>query len=177
MKNNKLKLEGVALSALFAAIICVLSQISILTPVGVPLTLQIFGIALCGFVLGAKMGIISVACYILVGLIGIPVFSGFKGGIHTLFGLTGGFIVGFLAVAFLCGVAKTAKKIYLKVVLSCIGVTVCHILGVLQLAAVSKSTVASAFVTASLPFILKDVLLTFAAYLVAKLINKRLKIN
>ena len=175
MNNTKSKLAGVAVSALFTAIICILAQISFLTPLGVPLTLQIFGISLCGYVLGAKKATISVACYILIGLIGIPVFSGFKGGIHTLFGLTGGFIFGFLAVAFLCGIAKKTKKIYLKIILSGLGLAVCHICGVLQLVVVSKSSVASAFVTASLPFILKDVLLTFAAYLVAKPINKRLK--
>ncbi len=176
MNNTKPKLAEVALSALFVAIICVLAQIIIPTPWGVPFTLQIFGVALCGYVLGAKNAVVSIVAYILVGLTGMPVFSGFRGGVHTLFGLTGGFIFGFLAMAFFCGVARNTSKKYLKTIFSATGIIVCHILGVVQLSVVSKAGFLESFVTASLPFILKDLLLVFSAYLIARLINKMFKL-
>lgn len=175
MNNTKPKLAEVALSALFVAIICVLAQIIIPTPWGVPFTLQIFAVCLCGYLLGVKIAVTSVGAYILLGIIGIPVFSGFKGGIHALFGITGGFIFGFLAVAFFCGIARNTTKKYLKFIFSAVGIAVCHILGVLQLSLVSKSGFFASFVTASLPFILKDVILIFAAYFVAKILEKRIK--
>ena len=175
MNNTKPKLAEVALSALFVAIICVLAQIIIPTPWGVPFTLQIFAVCLCGYLLGVKIAVSSVGAYILLGLIGLPVFSGFKGGIHSLLGITGGFIFGFLAVAFFCGVAKNVKQKYLKILFSAVGIILCHIIGVLQLSLVSKAGFFESFVTASLPFILKDILLIFAAYFVAKILEKRLK--
>ena len=177
MKNTKSRLANIALSALFTAIICILAQIIIPTPWGVPFTLQIFGTALCGYVLGTKKAVASLVAYILVGLTGVPVFSGFKSGIHTLFGITGGFIFGFLAVALFCGIAKTQKKVYAKLTLSATGIVICHIFGTVQLAAVSKSDILSAFVIASLPFILTDFVFILAAYFVARLINKRIRIR
>ncbi len=175
MKNTKSNLAGIALCSLFTAVICILSQIFVPTPTGVPVTLQLFAVSLCGYLLGMKKALISVAGYILLGLIGIPVFSGFKGGVHNLFSLTGGFIFGFLFVALFCGIAKNTRKTYLKIILSAAGVVLCHIFGTVQLALVSKSGLVSAFLTASLPFILKDFLFCAVAYFIAKAVNKRFK--
>jgi len=175
MKNIKSRLAGIALSSLFTAIICLLAQICITTPFGVPITLQIFAIALSGYILDYKKSVFSVLAYIFLGLIGIPVFSGFRGGVHTLFGLTGGFIIGFLAVAFFCSVSIKQNKIFIKILFSFSGVAICHLLGVIQLAIISKSSLLNAFTVASLPFILKDLLLVAVAYFIAQTVRKRFK--
>ncbi len=175
MSSRKQQLTEIAISSLFTAIICILAQIAILTPWGVPFTLQIFAVSLCGYLLGIKKAICSVLAYILLGLIGIPVFSGFKGGIHTLFGITGGFLFGFLAIALFCGIAKNVEKPHFKIILSVLGVIICHLCGTVQLSIVSKSNILSAFVTASLTFILKDFLLVFLALFISKPINNRFK--
>ena len=176
MQNYKSKLSNIAVSALFTAIICVLAQISVLTPWGVPFTLQIFAVSLCGYILGVKQTLTSVLAYIFLGIMGVPVFSNFKGGIHTLFGISGGFILGFIALGVFCGIAKKLKKEYLKIILGICGVLICHLFGTVQLAIISKTNLLSAFITASLPFILKDLLLLIAAFYISKIINKRFKI-
>ena len=170
----KHKILLLTLSALFAVLLGAVSQIAILTPVGVPITLQVAAVALCGYVLGAKWGTASVAVYILLGAVGVPVFSGFKGGIHNLFGLTGGFIPGFLVLALLCGLSVKAKPI-IKILLGVFGVGITHILGVLQFSFVSKTGILESFLAVSLPYILKDILLIFAAVLLSKYIAKYLK--
>lgn len=92
---SKWKVRDLTLIALFAAIIAVCAWITIPLP-GVPFTLQVFGIfaALC--MLGGKRGTICIALYILLGAVGLPVFSGFQGGFGVLLGTTGGYIAGFL---------------------------------------------------------------------------------
>ena len=95
-------LKELILAAEFAAIISVLSQMTI--PFGlVPLTGQTFAIGLTATFLGRKLGLISVVVYLLLGLIGLPVFSGMTGGIAVLFGPTGGYLIGFLLQTWITG--------------------------------------------------------------------------
>ncbi|MGQ4823869.1 biotin transporter BioY, partial [Enterococcus faecalis] len=95
-------LKELILAAEFAAIISVLSQMTI--PFGlVPLTGQTFAIGLTATFLGRKLGLISVGVYLLLGLIGLPVFSGMTGGIAVLFGPTGGYLIGFLLQTWITG--------------------------------------------------------------------------
>ncbi len=92
------KTYNIVLAAICAALITVCSWIS-LTVMEIPFTLQTFGILLVLYTVGGKRGTISVAVYLLLGLIGVPVFAGFKSGPAALLGPTGGFIVGFLVCA------------------------------------------------------------------------------
>ena len=96
--------RDMVLCAVMAAVTAVCAQISIPMPSGVPVTLQTFAVPLTGYLLGMKYGLISVAVYILLGAAGVPVFTGFRGGIGTIAGPTGGFIVGFLlmVIGFMC---------------------------------------------------------------------------
>ncbi|MHA6525411.1 biotin transporter BioY [Tessaracoccus sp. G1721] len=99
--------------AVFAALIAALA----LTPaipigtLGVPITLQTLGVALAGLCLGAWRGAAAVALYLLVGLAGLPVFSGGRAGLAVLVGPTGGYLIGFLFSAFVVGlVAQWAVR-------------------------------------------------------------------
>ena len=83
--------------SLFAVIIAICSWLSV--PATVPFTMQTFGVFLTVAVLGGKRGSLAVLLYLLMGIVGIPVFSGFKAGIGALLGTTGGYIVGFLFLA------------------------------------------------------------------------------
>ena len=99
-----LKTRDLCVCAVMAALLCVCAPLSV--PIGpIPLSLASFVVYLCGALLGLKRGTIAVAVYILLGAVGLPVFSGFQGGIHKLIGVTGGFIVGYLPCAAIVGFA------------------------------------------------------------------------
>ena len=173
MEMKKNSLVNIALSAVFTAIIMVCAQISLLIPnTGVSLTLQTFAVALCGFCLGAKYGTASVAVYLLLGACGAPVFSRFLGGFWMFFGRSGGFLTGFIPFVILTGIAKKQKKYIYKILISIAGLAVCHIIGVVQFAAVAGVNLKLAFFSVSLPFILKDII----SIILAELISKRIKI-
>lgn len=95
--SPKLKTRDMVYIALSAVLIAVCSWISI--PSVVPFTMQTFGVFLTVSVLGGKRGTLAVLVYLLLGMIGLPVFAGFSGGIGCLLGSTGGYIIGFLFLA------------------------------------------------------------------------------
>ena len=78
------------IGGMFAALLAVISQLSIPMPSGVPITIQILGVALVGSVLGWRLGLFATITYILIGAVGLPVFANFSGGFSKLVGVTGG---------------------------------------------------------------------------------------
>ena len=106
MSNNQRysKTTYLVLCGLFAALMAICSYITIPLPfTPVPINLGTLGVFLAGGILGRKYGSVCVAVYILMGAVGIPVFSGFQGGLNVLVGPTGGYIIGYLAAAFTIG--------------------------------------------------------------------------
>lgn len=172
MKNRRS--INIVFAALFTAVIAILSQVAIVTP-GVAFTLQTFGVALCGYTLLAKWSVASVLTYIAVGLVGLPVFSCFRGGMQVLFGVGGGFIFGFVALTFACSLAAKTKKIYLTIIFSFVGLLLCHAMGVVQYSLVTSSGVVPSFLLVSLPFVLKDAISLVAAFFVAKYLKRVLE--
>lgn len=103
----------IALIAVFAALLAALAMTPPIPvgPVGVPITLQTFGVALCGLVLGPWRGGAAALLYVVLGLIGLPIFSGMRGGIGILAGPSAGYIIAFTLYAFACGfVARWALR-------------------------------------------------------------------
>ena len=97
-----MKTNDLTLTAAMAALICVAGPLTI--AIGpVPLSLASFAVYLAGAILGWKRGSLAVAVYLLIGLAGVPVFSGFSGGVQKLFGVTGGYLVGYVACALITG--------------------------------------------------------------------------
>ena len=82
----------------------VISQLSIPMPNGVPITIQVFGIALIGVTLGWRLGCLSAVIYLLIGAVGLPVFANFGGGVSRLVSLTGGYLWSYPLMAALCGI-------------------------------------------------------------------------
>lgn len=167
----RLSTKTVVSIGMFAAILSVLSILAIPMPSGMPITLQTFAVALCGYVLGARRGTMTVFVYILIGAIGIPVYAGMHGGIAWLFGYTGGFLWGFVFLALLCGIASAKKKKMVRMLLSGVGLIICHALGVLQYAFAAEIAIPAAFLTVSAPYLIKDVISVVGAYAVAGKIN------
>ena len=169
MSSKSEKIRSIVFVAVFAAMLCVVSQIAIPMPSAVPITLQILMVALAGYTLGIYKALLSVLLYVSIGAIGLPVFSSFNGGIGVLVGPSGGFIWGFFAVAVICAAFAKTK---LAIPLGIVSVFVCHLMGVIQYMLVSKITPWAAFLSASLPYIIKDIALVVVAYLISRKLNK-----
>ena len=127
--KQKMTTRELAYMAMGAALIAVCSWISV--PAMVPFTLQTFAVCLVTALFGWKTGLLTVACYILLGAVGVPVFSGFKGGIGALLGTTGGYIVGFLFTALTVGLAvdKWGRKLPVLVASMVLGILLCYAFG------------------------------------------------
>ena len=98
--NQKIRTKQMVLIALMTAVTCVLGPLSIPLPFSpVPISLTNFAIFLAIFVLGMKSGTISFIIYLLLGAVGVPVFSSFRGGFQVLAGPTGGYLIGFIFLA------------------------------------------------------------------------------
>ena len=160
-------------AAVFAALLAVLSQIALPMPWGIPITLQTFAVALCGYALGPALGSVAVGVYLALGAVGLPVFSGFAGGAASLLNVTGGFLWGFLPMALLCGLGSRRGKLP-ALLLGLCGLVVCHGWGVVQFALVQSLPLWTAFLTASAPYLVKDLVSLAAAYAAARAVVKAL---
>ncbi len=130
MQNNrKWALKDMLYIAICSALIAVCAWISI--PMTVPVTLQTFGVFATVGLLGTKRGLAAVAVYILLGAIGLPVFSEFRGGFGMLVGATGGYIMGFLLLALVMGwiMQKGKKSVWNMVLAMAAGLLVCYAAG------------------------------------------------
>ncbi len=158
-----LKTKDITLIAFAAGLIAVCSWISI--PFAVPFTMQTFAVFASVGILGGKRGSIAVAVYILLGAIGLPVFSGFSGGIGVLFGLTGGYIAGFLFSAlfmWLCEVLfGRGKRVLFLSMLG--GLIICYAIGTVYFKYIYTRNTGDIGILAVLsscvfPFVLPDIL-------------------
>ena len=113
---NKNKTILITMCALFAALLAVCSQIQIPLEF-IPINLALFAVYLAGIILGPWAGASSVSVFVLLGVAGVPVFAGFKGGLGAITGPTGGYIVGYIFAALVTGfvVRITNDKIYMMV--------------------------------------------------------------
>ncbi len=176
--SNK-KAKDISLIALFSAIIVICSLVTI--PSAIPFTLQTFAIFLCLNILGAKKGIISILIYIFLGVIGLPVFSGFSGGIGTLLNVTGGYIIGFIFSAltfwWVTFVFNKKPKKLINLIASFMGLIVCYIFGTLwYILLFIKNGEAinfiSAFTICVLPFIIPDILKIALSVVISEKVKK-----
>ena len=129
-----LKTRDLTMIAMFASLTAVGAFIKIPLPI-VPFTLQYFFCALGAMILGSKKGALSQSLYVLMGLIGIPIFTQ-GGGIQYIFNLTFGYLVGFILGAFVIGkIAENTKKITnIKILIACIlGLIIIYLFGVIHM--------------------------------------------
>lgn len=165
--------------AVFAVLIAICSWISI--PTTVPFTLQTFAVFMAVGVLGGKRGSMSVLIYILLGAIGIPVFSGFTGGMGILLGSTGGYIVGFLFSALLLWLMEKllGNKPVIQILSMVLGLLVCYAFGTIWFIQVyTKNNGPTTLVTVLgwcvFPFIIPDLVKIALAYVLSARVKKYL---
>jgi len=155
-------LNKFALALGFACLTGILAQVRFYLPyTPVPVTGQVFAVLLCGVILGKWYGGLSQGLYAGIGAAGLPWFSNMKGGIDVLSGVTGGYIVGFIAAALVIGWFTDryvrSRSFTGLMVMMVFGIGVIHLFGVIQLAAVLHVSVQIAIEKGSLPFIAVDV--------------------
>lgn len=175
--------RSIAQVALCIAVIIVCAWVTV--PFGpVPFTLQTFAVAIAVMALRPKEALAAVAGYLVLGAIGLPVFSGMRGGIGMLAGPTGGFLWGFLvggAVAVgvlwaLRGLAARGRRwdVASNALVAVAFMVVTYLIGWAQLMAVSGMGPAEAFLAAIAPFILPDVAKMAMAVVVASAVRRAL---
>ncbi len=179
--------------ALMAAVLCVLAPFSI--PIGeIPITLATFAVYLTAAILGSKKGTASVLIYLLIGMVGVPVFSNFTGGAAKLAGPTGGYLIGYLPCAFLVGflverefkaiknlngMAKNAFELIYSVLAMVLGTVLCYLFGTAWfMYQMSETyTVAQALAICVVPYLAFDTVKIVLATAIAVPIRKLLKKN
>lgn len=178
----KIKTVDIVHIAMCAVVTAVSSWLII--PTVVPFTMQTFGVFLTVGMLGGKKGSLSILTYILLGVVGLPVFSGFTGGIGSLMGVTGGYIIGFLLAALLMwGMEHFWGKRKSVLVLSMfLGMMVCYCFGTIWFIKVYTSNtgeigVWTALSWCVLPYLLPDILKIMLALSVRKKVIRIMRIE
>ncbi|MBU3967364.1 MAG: biotin transporter BioY [Euryarchaeota archaeon] len=162
----------------FACLTGLLAQVRFYLPfTPVPVTGQVFAVLLSGVILGKWYGGLSQGLYTGIGAAGLPWFTGMKGGIDILSGVTGGYIVGFIAAALVIG-WFTDKYVISRsfaglLILMVFGIGVIHLFGVIQLSAVLHVNAQIAIEKGSLPFIAVDVYKAMIAAAIAAAVTPR----
>lgn len=179
-----MKTIHIALVGVMAAVMCILGPLAI--PIGpVPISLTNFVIYIALYALGWKKGTLSYLIYILIGLAGLPVFSGFAGGIGKVAGPTGGYIVGFILMSVIAGyviekyTANTVKGVVLCFLAMLGGTVVCYAFGTIWYVqiAMENHSLASYYAAMSVcvfPFFIGDLIKMAAALLLGPQIRKSL---
>lgn len=173
-----MKTKTMALIALMAAVTCILGPLSLAIPISpVPISFTNLAVYFTVYVLGTKRGTISYLIYLLLGLVGLPVFSGFTGGVGKLFGPTGGYLIGFIFMALICGIfiEKWPTKLYLHFAGMVLGTAVCYLFGTAWLAFQANMGFYAALAAGVIPFIPGDLVKIIIALLAGPLIRKQLK--
>lgn len=180
-RNKKLTVYELTKCAMFAALLAICSWIMV--PSVIPFTMQTFAVFTMCAVLGTKLSVITVMVYIVLGAIGLPVFSGFRGGVGVLIGATGGYIWGFLLTALACGILidlqkKCGKKSKIFTVLSMlVGLILCYASGTLWYYYVYTSkngstTIWAILCAAVFPYIIPDIIKILLAVLTSGQLKK-----
>lgn len=165
--NNRKKTLTITMCALFTALTAVCSQIQIPLP-QIPINLALFAVFMAGAVLGGGYGALSMAAFVLLGAVGVPVFAGFKGGFAAVTGATGGYIIGYVVCAWLTGfiIRHTNDKIYMMIIAMIIGLAACYILGTAWFMTISGNSLKVSLSYCVLPFLPGDaVKITLAAFM------------
>ncbi len=166
---------AIATCAVMTAAICIASPFSI--PIGpVPISLATLIVCLSAYILGWKMGTVSVCLYLLIGLIGLPVFSGFSGGFAKLAGPTGGYLIGYIPLALITGLVteKTINRV-LHFTGIIAGTALLYTLGTACFCIVMDCDVAYALGLCVYPFIPGDIAKTVIAVVLGPILKERIR--
>ena len=182
MKSTKpfLSTVDMVLIALFAVLIAICAWISI--PATVPFTLQTFAVLCALGLLGGKRGTFTIIVYLLMGAIGLPVFSNFGGGLGKLLGVTGGYLVGFLASALVYWLFTRlfGQAYWVRLTGMLLGLAVCYAFGtawfmVAYVPASGPVSLPAALAMCVIPFLIPEAVKFALAAFIVKVVPARVK--
>ncbi len=170
----KTKYRSLARTGLFCAFIAVCSLLAV--PFEPPFTLQTFAVFLCVGVLGGKRALAAILCYLILGAAGLPIFAGFRGGIAHLVGTTGGFLIGFVPAAALCGFLPGRIPLFPRMLC---GLAMLYLCGVawqyaLYMPGTGAAGLGAVLLQYVLPFAIPDILKLALAAALAKKLKKHI---
>ena len=175
------KAIDITLIALFAALMAICSWISI--PLTVPFTLQTFAVFVTLEIIGGKRGTLSILVFLLLGAVGVPVFSGFKSGVAVLLGTTGGNLIGFLCTALIYWLFTSllGNKFIVRLIALLLGLVVCYAFGTAWFMVVymkSTGTIGLATVLGwcVTPFVIPDLVKLAVAFIISDRVTKVIKL-
>ena len=181
LTRSHARLKSMVFVALMAAFLCIFSPISIPLPL-VPITLQTFAVFVVSALLGWKKGTIAVFLYLLVGLIGMPVFSGWTGGFSSFATPSSGYIIGFLFTALITGffIDRFSNRLWMYPVAMIGGLAVCYLFGTIwfliymNVWMATPYTLWQALLVCVVPFLIGDAIKIAAATALSYPLRKQL---
>lgn len=177
MTENRTSVRGLVYAALFGALTAAGAFIVIPLP-PVPITAQTFFMNVAALLLGGTLGALSQLIYVMLGVVGIPVFAGGKAGLGVLFGPTGGYLAGFVLAAFVVGTVNRLKNnpgILWHIFSMLIGMFLIYVPGSSWLSFTAHMSFHKALAVGALPFIPGDLLKIALAALVSFKLKNRIK--
>ena len=179
MRKTNFNISSMTKMAIFIALLCICSYIVIPLPFSISsLTLHTLIINLCFLILKPKYLILTVFIYILLGSIGLPIFSNGNGGIAYLLGPQGGFYFGFLLSSIIISLLLTKKGSFImNFLILFLGLIVQHFCGVTFFSLYNNTSILSSFLTMSLPFIFGDIFKIVLSLIIYKTIKKTIQPN
>ena len=175
---DRTSVRGMVYAALFGALTAAGAFVMIPLP-PVPITAQTFFLNVAALLLGGPLAALSQFIYVMLAVIGLPVFSGGKAGLGVIFGPTGGYLLGFIISAFIIGTISKSKKnpgALWNIFAMVIGLAVIYTLGCLQLSYVAKMSFHKALTIGVLPFIPGDIIKILLAALVYSRLEGRISL-
>lgn len=180
METTKLRTLDLVYIALMAVLMAVCAWISV--PAPVPFTMQTFAVFTALFLLGGRRGTLAVLVYLLMGAVGLPVFHGFTGGIGILAGVTGGYLIGFLATALIewgiCALAGEKPRVQAAAMV--LGLLACYAFGtawfmVVYARASGPIGLLAALGSCVFPFVVPDLVKLGLALALSRALKKHLR--
>jgi len=178
-QGRKYRVRDMAMTALFAAVLCAVAPFSV--AVGpIPLSLATLVVYLASGSLGWRHGTISVLLYVIIGAVGLPVFTNFEGGFHKIAGVTGGYIIGYIPCALvtgLIGVSLTSekRKVWPYAIGMVTGTVLLYTCGTAWFMLQTGSRLAAALALCVMPFLIGDVIKIIVACLTAPKLRNALR--
>ena len=175
--SSSVNTRSMVVIALMTAVTCILGPLSLAIPVSpVPISLTNLAVYFAVYILGTKNGTLSYCLYLLIGLIGVPVFSGFTGGPGKLLGPTGGYLIGFIFMAVCCGyfIEKSHQRV-LHFAGMVLGTAICYLFGTAWLAFLTGMSFSAALGAGVIPFIPGDLAKIVIALVVGPELRSRLR--
>lgn len=174
--KKKFAIKEITITALMAAVICVLAPFSI--PIGaIPISLATFAVYLTSAVSGWKKGTVAVIVYIALGAVGVPVFSGFEGGFQKIIGVTGGYIIGYIPCAFIIGFLtekfKNKKAVFPLSMIA--GTIFCYAVGTAWFMLQTHTGFVASLSMCVVPFLIFDAIKIICSSLIGIPLNKLLQ--